>query len=58
MSYIGVQDLTKSFSLRKKREKGHLPREKSSVQALRGVSYEHIVQKHYHLMWLTVTIFT
>ncbi len=40
MSYIEVRDLTKTFTVRKKREKGHLLREKTSVRALDGVSFE------------------
>ncbi|MBQ9265388.1 MAG: ATP-binding cassette domain-containing protein [Clostridia bacterium] len=39
MSYITVTDLQKTFTVRKKREKGHLTREKTLVQALKGVSF-------------------
>ena len=39
MSYIEVNDLIKTFTVRKKREKGHLLREKMKVQALNGVSF-------------------
>jgi len=39
MRYITVENLTKTFTVRKKREKGHLLREKTEVQALRGVSF-------------------
>ena len=39
MRYITVENLTKTFTVRKKREKGHLLREKSEVRALRGVSF-------------------
>ncbi len=39
MSYIEVRDLTKTFTVRKKREKGHLFREKTNVEALKGVSF-------------------
>ena len=39
MSYIAVDGLCKTFTVRKKREKGHLLREKTEVQALRGVSF-------------------
>ena len=40
MSYIHVQNLSKRFIVRKKREKGSLLREKEEVQALRGVSFD------------------
>lgn len=40
MAYIVVQALNKSFCVRKKREKGHLLREKTQVHALRDVSFE------------------
>ena len=40
MSYIHVQDLSKRFTVRKKREKGAILREKESVQALRDVSFD------------------
>ncbi len=40
MSYIEVENLTKSFTVRKKREKGHLLREKTTVQALKGISLQ------------------
>ncbi len=36
MSYIHVQNLSKRFTVRKKREKGSLLREKEEVQALRA----------------------
>ena len=39
MQYITVENLTKTFTVRKKREKGKLLREKTEVQALRGVSF-------------------
>ncbi len=39
MPYIAVENLTKAFTVRKKREKGHILREKAQVQALRGVSF-------------------
>ena len=39
MSYIAVKELTKTFTVRKKREKGRLLREKAEVKALRGVSF-------------------
>ena len=38
--FIHVQDLSKRFTVRKKREKGALLREKEEVQALRDVSFE------------------
>ncbi len=40
MSYIEVNDLRKNFTVRKKREKGKLFREKQTVEALRGVSFQ------------------
>ena len=40
MSYIHVKNLNKHFTVRKKREKGALLREKEEVQALRDVSFE------------------
>lgn len=39
MSYIEVENLTKTFFVRKKREKGRFLREKTEVQALKGVSF-------------------
>ena len=39
MSYIAVDGLCNTFTVRKKRVKGHLLREKTEVQALRGVSF-------------------
>ena len=39
MRYITVENLTKTFTVRKKREKGKLLREKTEVRALRGVSF-------------------
>ena len=39
MSYIDVRELRKTFTVRKKREKGKLLREKDTVEALRGVSF-------------------
>ena len=39
MSYIAVKGLTKTFIVRKKREKGRLLREKAEVRALNGVSF-------------------
>ena len=38
MSYIEVEDLNKHFTVRK-RKKGSLLREKTQVQALRGLSF-------------------
>ena len=40
MSYISVHDLSKSFTVRKKREKGHLLREKTQIQALKNISFD------------------
>ena len=40
MSYIDVEELRKSFTVRKKREKGSLFREKQKVDALCGVSFQ------------------
>ncbi len=40
MSYITVDHLCKTFVIRKKREKGRLLREKTTVQALKDVSFE------------------
>ena len=40
MSYIEVRDLTKTFTVRKKRERGSLFREKTSVRALKDVSFD------------------
>ena len=40
MSYIHVQDLNKRFTVRKKREKGALLREKQVIQALSDVSFD------------------
>ena len=40
MSYISVDHLCKSFTVRKKREKGTLLREKETVHALKDVSFE------------------
>ncbi len=40
MSYIHVEQLNKSFTVRKKREKGSLFREKETVQALQGLSFQ------------------
>ncbi|MBR1584646.1 MAG: ATP-binding cassette domain-containing protein [Clostridia bacterium] len=39
MPYIAVENLTKTFTVRKKREKWRLLREKTAVQALKGVSF-------------------
>ena len=39
MNYIEVENLCKSFTVRRKREKGHLFREKTTVQALDHVSF-------------------
>ncbi len=39
MSYIDVRELRKTFTVRKKREKGKLLREKDTVEALKGVSF-------------------
>ena len=39
MRYITVDGLNKTFTVRKKREKGRLLREKTTVQALRDVSF-------------------
>ena len=40
MSYIHVQNLNKRFTVRRKREKGALLREKQTVSALRDVSFD------------------
>ncbi len=40
MAFITVDQLNKSFSLRKKREKGHLLREKTVIHALQDVSFQ------------------
>ena len=40
MSYISVDHLCKTFTVRKKREKGSLFREKETVHALKDVSFE------------------
>ena len=40
MSFIEVRNLSKRFTVRKKREKGSLLREKEAVQALRDVSFD------------------
>ena len=40
MSYISVDHLCKTFTIRKKREKGSLFREKETVHALKDVSFE------------------
>ena len=39
MSYIQVDQLRKTFTVRKKREKGRLLREKETVTALQGLSF-------------------
>ncbi|MBP5185017.1 MAG: ATP-binding cassette domain-containing protein [Lachnospiraceae bacterium] len=39
MSYIEVNDLKKTFTVRKKRTKGQLFREKQKIEALKGVSF-------------------
>jgi len=39
MHYIHVEHLSKAFSVRKKREKGKLLREKTIVQALQDISF-------------------
>ena len=39
MAYITVRDLKKTFIVRKKREKGRLTREKTRVEALKGISF-------------------
>ncbi|MBR5180592.1 MAG: ATP-binding cassette domain-containing protein [Lachnospiraceae bacterium] len=39
MSYIEVENLRKTFTVRKKREKGKLLREKEIVEALKGISF-------------------
>ena len=39
MSYIEVENLKKTFTVRKKREKGKLFREKEIVDALKGISF-------------------
>ncbi|WP_196809811.1 hypothetical protein [Butyrivibrio sp. MB2005] len=39
MSYIEVNNLQKSFVVKKKREKGRLLREKDTVNALKGISF-------------------
>lgn len=43
MSYIEVNNLRKTFTVRKKREKGKLFREKEIVEALKGISF--VVEK-------------
>lgn len=43
MSYIEVNNLRKTFTVRKKREKGKLFREKEIVEALQGISF--VVEK-------------
>ncbi len=40
MSFIEVDELKKSFIIRKKREKGKLFREKQTVEALKGISFQ------------------
>ena len=40
MSYIHVQDLKKHFTVREKRKKGSLLREKKTVEALKGISFD------------------
>ncbi len=40
MSFIHVEGLSKRFVVRKKRQPGHLFREKTSIQALNGVSFD------------------
>ena len=40
MSYIQVENLRKTFTVRKKREKGSLLREKETVEALCGLSFQ------------------
>ncbi|MBR4502056.1 MAG: ATP-binding cassette domain-containing protein [Clostridia bacterium] len=40
MSYIEVRNLTKTFTVRKKKEKGRFFREKASVRALKDVSFD------------------
>ena len=40
MSYIHVQDLKKHFTVREKRKKGALLREKKTVEALKGISFD------------------
>ena len=39
LSYIEVENLRKTFTVRKKREKGKLLREKEIVEALKGISF-------------------
>ena len=39
MSYIEVDGMKKTFTVKKKREKGKLLREKQTVEALKGVSF-------------------
>ena len=39
MSYIQVENLRKTFTVRKKREKGHLLREKETVVALQDLCF-------------------
>ncbi len=39
MGYIDVEGLSKTFTVRKKREKGHLLREKTEIRALKDVSF-------------------
>ena len=40
MSYIDVRNLSKTFMIRKKREKGRLLREKTEVKALQDMTAE------------------
>ena len=40
MSFIHVEGLSKRFVVRKKRQPGHLFREKTSIQALNDVSFD------------------
>ena len=40
MSYIQVDHLRKTFTVRKKREKGHVLREKNTVTALQDISFQ------------------
>ena len=43
MSYIEVNNLRKTFTVRKKREKGKFFREKEIIEALQGISF--VVEK-------------
>ena len=46
MSYITVEGLTKTFLVRKKREKGKLLREKAEIKALTGVFHKTVLARN------------